>query len=333
MDDCIVNVCLSIGQETRGLIEGIVLRYKNVSERNYRFLIAAILLGSTKVAEKFRQCFEETFANGVKHYSDYRVNELLNFLETISFLHLDFMQDLVGKLVLMRDEQGHRARNHVLWSISKMLMPERYKRKLNYLDSEPIKLAEAVNVYLTNGTDGLKDYLNTKTDSEYRASNYLFCLACDRNPDDYEYFLQQYNFYNDPLVKKVCIEGVIYTSDSSKAAAFLDEELGRYDLQHLIEKVGHDFKIITVRAHELLFYFLLIACYYLKTLNEGLINKLKILSNARESTTSTYAMVILQKFGMVLFDENMINSNQELLLKTLPSPAHLLSMAKSFGKL
>jgi len=332
LDECIISVCISIGQETRELVEEIALRRRSGSKWSSGFLTAAVMLGSTKALEKFREGFENSFACGLRSREYNRV-EVLNYLETIVFLRLVSMQNLVVHLAEMKNEQYHRFNKPPFWGIPSTLMPNRRQRWLNFIDHEVIKLAEAANVYFTNDTVGLKEYLNTKGDSEYRAKEYLFCLACDRNRLDFEYFRQQYHLYKDPLVKKVCIEAIVYASDPDRAAAFLDEELGQYDLQHLIKKTGHDFKIITFRAHKLLFYFLIEACYYLKTLKEGLTNKLRILSNAREAATSTPAMVILQKFGVATFDKSRIDSSQELLLKTQPSPAHLLSMARASGRL
>jgi hypothetical protein len=333
MDDCIISVCLSIGKETRELIEEIALRRRSGSKWSAGFLTAAILLGSTKAEDKFKNGFEESFASGVRHHYDYKQAEVLDYLKTTVFFKLTFMTDLIAKLAAMKGEQYHRLNKLSFWGIFSRPISERKERQLNRLDGEPIKFAEAANVYFTKGAAGLKEYLNAKGDSEYREREYLFCLACDRNPGDFEYFKRQYKLYKDAILKSICLEAMLYIGDHTKAATFIDEELGRYDLRRLIKKKGHDFKIIHFWAHDWIFYRLLDACCFLKTLNDGLINKLKVLAEAREPATSTPAMLILEKFGVTTFDKSRIDSTQELLLKTLPSPAHLLSMARASGRL
>jgi hypothetical protein len=332
MDDCIISVCLSIGVETRDIIEEIALRRRSKSKWSSGFLTAAILLGSTKALDKFKEGFENAVACGVRSNKYDRI-EVLGYIETVVFLKLVSMNNLVSWVASIKNEQYHRFNKPIFWGIPARLMPQRRQRRLNFIDHEEIKLAEAANVYFTKGATGLKEYLDTKGDSEYREREYLFCLACDRNPDDFEYFRQQYALYKDPRSKNVCIEAMIYAADNNKAASFLDEEFGRYNLNSLIKKKGYDFNIITFSAHELLFYFLLEACFYLNKINDGLIEKLKVLAEAREAATSTPAMIILENFGVATFDKKRIDPTREFLFKTTTSPARLLSMARLSGRL
>lgn len=331
MDDCIISVCLSLGKETKELIENIALRRRKGSRWSSGFLAAAILLGSRKVIDKFKEDFESAITCGVRS-DDYDRVKVLNYIETIIFLKLISLKELILRVASMKNEQFHRFNKPPLGGLPARLMPQRRQRNLNYMDHEEIKLAEAANVYFTKGAIGLKEYLDEKGDSEYREREYLFCLACGRNPEDYGYFKHQYSLYKEPRSKNICIEAMLYV-DNNKALGFLDEEIGRYDLNRLVKKRGYDLGIIIIRAHKLLFYFLLQACYYLNEINDSLVNKLKILAEAREAATSTPAMLILEKFGILPVDKNRIDSTQELLFKTMPSAAHLLSMAKSSGRL
>jgi hypothetical protein len=331
MDDCILHICLTIGPETRELVEEIALKPGGRSGMYKDFLSGAILLGSTKALDKFKKGFENSFARGIGP-SQFDRADVLGRLETILFLRLSCMLGSVARLAALKDEQSHRTWKP-FWGLTAKLMPGRRKRWHNFIDREAIKLAEATIVYFTKGAAGLKEYLDTKGDSEYRAREYIFCLACDRNPQDLGYLKQQYARYRDHVTKRVCIEAILYVSDSALAAEFIDEQLGQYNLARLIKKRDYDLGVTTIWAHDLRFYCLLDACYYLKALNEGLVCKLKILAEARETRTSTPAMLTLQKFDAAAFDKKRIDPTKEFLLKMQPMVGGIVSMARSVGRL
>lgn len=330
MNDCIVSACLQIGNEARDVVEEMALGRAGSSKQGSGILWAAILLGSTKAVEKFRKRFEKSFSCDI---SEWERIEVLEYVKAIAFLRMTGLHDLILKLVSLKDAQYHRIQNPLFWGIPAKLFPEGRQKRLNYVDYRTIKLAEAVHVYFTKGSCGLKEYLKTKGDSEYRAWEYLFCIACDRNPNDFDYFRQQYGLYKDPLIKNLCIEAIVYTGDQNKAAEFIDEELGRFNLDRLVNKKGYDFKILAIKAHDSLFYSLLEACYYLKTLNEGLVHKLKVLAKAKDWDTLRSAMLILDKNKIMSIDKKIINIEQKLFWEALLLSSPLLGMAKLSGRL
>jgi len=329
--DCLCEVALIIrSEEIREVLDEAVLRGRGKFRMGQRIAATAFLLGSRKLLGAFAKEFERTFVCGLESlkYDDFIT---ARYLRIMALLGLKSLYPSVERLLGRKDEQFHRVRASKSRRAARRMGSCRWEARLQRRDCSAIKFAEAVRDYFDGGSARLKQYLDSLDDSEERAFQYLYCLACAGNPGEFNYFREFYTSHKDFRLRNICLEAVVYLGPSDRAAAFINEQLETFDFSKVLSKRGHDFGVLRIWAQDWRFYVLLESCYYLDRLGAGLVEKLRLFATARDTETSSVAKIILNKFHPGEFEQRTIDSATASLFKTSESAAGLLSLAKEAG--
>jgi len=322
MIECISRVAINIGDnDVKKLIEEMVLLRKKKDDISDKLILTALLLGSDKVKDYFKNVFEKAISCGLDN-PDYNDAIVVHYLEIIALAGLTDTKDLIDKLLVRKDEQYHRKN----LAPGTEIAPEVHKR-LQKNDSYGIKLAEAVRDYFTEGAVYLRSYLNSTDNEEKRAFYYLYCLACHSDKEDFEFFLDYYNKHTDVRLKSICVEALIYLDCGERSLSFLNQEFEKFDFNKILSKRSIDLGIINIQRCPELFYRLLEICYFVNILDEALIYKMRTFRKARNNKIASLATVVLHKFGCLDIDREKIDKELLTLMQFSSSPAGLLSLS------
>jgi len=294
LDECVCKVALKVDDvELSDIIEKAALTRFQDRHTRTAFVITAMLLGSKRVEGRFGEEFEEAFSCGLDslEYDDLMV---VAYLQIVALLRNLRLLSSVERLLSLKETQWHRKR-----ASSRHKRSFRLERSLARRDLESVKFAEAVYHYLTDGPTYLREYIEQVGDREGRAYPYLFCLACNRAEDDFEYFAEYYDAQKDIRLKGICIEAMLYIGPCAKVNNFLERELGRFDLGKELNKHSLDLKVLMVFTYNPLLYQLLSVCYYLRGIESPkLMGSLELITQARDKWLSSLAIGVLKHHGL-----------------------------------
>jgi len=324
MIECISRVAINIGDnDVKKLIEEIVLLRKKRNDISDKLILTALLLGSDKVKDYFKKIFEKAISCCLDS-PDYNDAIVVHYLEIIALAGLTDTKDLIDKLLTHKDEQYHRKNKCLTLGTE---IASKVHKRLQKNDSNGIKLAEAVRDYFAEGAVYLRSYLNSTDNEEDRAFYYLYCLACHRDKEDFEFFLDYYNKHTDVRLKSICVEALIYLDCGERSLSFLNQEFEKFDFNKIFFKRSIDLGIVNIQRCPELFYRLLEICYFVDTLDEALIDKMQTFRKARNNKIASLSNVVLHKFGCLDIDREKTDKELLTLMRFSSSPAGLLSLS------